>query len=812
METAGKTLDDKELSQAMKDNGLGTPATRAQIIEVLLKREFIVRRGKSLEATDKGIRLIETVHPEVKSPAMTGQWEAYLKRIERGEAQLVPFLRGIEEYVREVVGKVGVEPRARRPFHAPEPDSAEAASQTDELPLPPKKPRGGSLQDVLKSCFGFDAFRPTQEEVCRTVASGRDVLLVMPTGSGKSLCYQLPGIVLGGTTIVVSPLIALMEDQVAKMKALGFAAERIHSNRDRSASREVCLRYLNGELDFLFIAPERLRVRGFPEMLAKRKPCLIAIDEAHCISQWGHDFRPDYRTLGQHLPALRPAPVIALTATATPMVQRDIARQLGLQMPRHFIQGFRRDNIAVEVAKVPLTSRFTMAEQILAPEERRPAIVYTPTRRDAETLALQLSRSFSSASYHAGLDGKRREKVQQDFLAGKLDVIVATIAFGMGVDKPDIRTVIHTALPGSVEGYYQEIGRAGRDGNPSRAILMQSYSDRRTHDFFFERDYPEVSVLDSIYALLTAEPQPRDGILARSRMPEDVFDNALEKLWIHGGAVVDYENNVSRGAPPYGQAYLAQREYKIAQFGKMLSWCESASCRMLALVRYFGDTADSRRTCGVCDFCAPDSSLAVSFRPASRREQEWIGRIMEPLKTNGGMSTGRLFQQAVQDGGLDRRGFEDLLHAMARNGLVDVVDASFEKDGRTIEFRKVFLTEAGMEPDTVSAVVIPEEIEAVPRVKARAKAKQKRAKAGAFAGKAPTVEAALRAWRVSEAKSRSVPAFRILTDRSLQAIAESLPSSEAELLEVPGLGPKIVEKYGQRILRVLQTASGAASV
>ena len=250
-------------------------------------------------------------------------------------------------------------------------------------------------------------------------------------------------------------------------------------------------------------------------MLAKRKPCLVAIDEAHCISAWGHDFRPDYRTIGQHLPALRPAPVIALTATATPIVQRDIAQQLGLRIPREFIQGFRRDNIAIEVARVPPSARFALVAELLDSDERRPAIVYVPTRRETEQLAHELGRKFAAEPYHAGLDGRRRDQVQNDFLAGRLDVIVATIAFGMGIDKSNIRTVIHTALPGSVEGYYQEIGRAGRDGAPSRAILMQSYADRRTHDFFFERDYPDVSVLEKIFRSLTSEPQPKDAVQSR---------------------------------------------------------------------------------------------------------------------------------------------------------------------------------------------------------------------------------------------------------------------------------------------------------
>ena len=319
-------------------------------------------------------------------------------------------------------------------------------------------PNPENLPGLLRSVFGFTQFRANQEAVCRTAIAGRDLLLVMPTGAGKSLCYQLPAIALSGTALVISPLIALMEDQVAKLAARGVRVARIHSGLDRSISRQACVDYLRGTLDFLFIAPERLRVPGFPEMLAKRAPALVAIDEAHCISQWGHDFRPDYRMIGQYLPALRdgsaPVPVLALTATATPTVQADIIAQLGMTNPARFIHGFRRDNLAIEVVELPVPERPYAICVLLSKRAHRPAIVYATSRKQSESLAEELSHLMPAAAYHAGLDAETRERVQRAFQSGRLEVVVATIAFGMGIDKPDIRTIIHAGLPGTLEGYY----------------------------------------------------------------------------------------------------------------------------------------------------------------------------------------------------------------------------------------------------------------------------------------------------------------------------------------------------------------------
>jgi RecQ family ATP-dependent DNA helicase len=351
---------------------------------------------------------------------------------------------------------------------------------------PAPSPDTGSLSDLLSRIFGFPAFRANQEEVCRAAISGRDLLLVMPTGAGKSLCYQLPAIARGGTALVISPLIALMDDQAAKLSTRGLSVARIHSGLDRQTSRQACIDYLNGSLQFLFIAPERLRVPGFAAMLGKRKPSLVAIDEAHCISQWGHDFRPDYRMLGQHLHLLRPAPVLALTATATPVVQNDILAQLALNDAARFIHGFRRDNLAIEVVEVPKPLRTERALDLLRDPARRPAIVYAPTRKDADETSAAFAAHFPAAAYHAGLDADHRDRVQRRFLDGALEVVVATIAFGMGIDKANVRTVIHTALPASLEAYYQEIGRAGRDGVDSDCVLFYSWADVSGYDRLFD--------------------------------------------------------------------------------------------------------------------------------------------------------------------------------------------------------------------------------------------------------------------------------------------------------------------------------------
>jgi DNA topoisomerase III len=815
METAGKTLDDKALSRAMQERGLGTPATRAAIIEGLLARELIEREGRALAATEKGIALIDCVHPHVKSPAMTGEWEAKLRAIERAELGLEVFMRDIEAYVREVVGEAldrsraprltlsGAEARAPSPTPAREDASIATVVTAHRSPDP---------ADLLRTVFRHEAFRPHQEEVVGALIEGSHALLVMPTGAGKSLCYQLPGLARAGTTIVISPLIALMEDQVAKLNALGLRAERIHSGRARTEARAVCREYLRGSLDYLFIAPERLAVPGFPEMLGKRRPALIAIDEAHCISYWGHDFRPDYRMLKKRLPSIGPAPVIALTATATPRVQRDIIEQLALEKVRRFVHGFRRTNLAIEIAEVSKPDRVAVALDLVRRRDLLPAILYAPTRREADAVAASVSAIAPAAAYHAGMSAGARDRVQKSFLAGDVDVIVATIAFGMGIDKANVRTIVHLALPQSLEAYYQEIGRAGRDGLPARVLLLHSYADRRQHEFFHERDYPEPRVMRALQGCLSKRPIARDTLLKESGLEEQEFEHALEKLWIHGGAEISPEEMVVQGHDRWERPYLAQREHHREQVEMMARFAQSHGCRMLSIVRHFGDSTDSGEPCGLCDACAQSSCLVRRARKPSKAEIDALERILDELRERGEQAGGPLHRAACESRGIDRRGFDVLLSGLSRAGLITVHEDRFEKDGRKIAFQRIALTARGqsVDRDQLAEAPLPAPAdEGKPRsAKARSRKRSKRAGSGATTATAdPEIREALRSWRLAEARREKVPAFRVMSNRVLETIAAAKPADGAALLRVKGVGPATIEKYGGAILSILQNGA-----
>ena len=342
------------------------------------------------------------------------------------------------------------------------------------------------LHRLLKAKFGFESFLPMQQEIVSHVLSGQDGLVLMPTGGGKSLCYQLPALALGGMTLVVSPLIALMKDQVDGLKANDVPAEFLNSSLTTTEAAAVRSLAVRGALKLLYIAPERLAAPGFDDFLRAVKVSLIAIDEAHCISEWGHDFRPDYRNLKSLRDGRPSVPILALTATAQPRVREDIVTQLELRKPRTFLSSFNRRNLVYRIE--PKDRAFDRLLALVREHRGEPAIVYCFSRRETERIAGELrAKGVGALAYHAGLDDAVRSETQERFIRDEIQVIAATIAFGMGIDKPDIRLIVHFSFPKTIEGYYQETGRAGRDGLQSECVLFYSYGDKRNHDFFIRQ-------------------------------------------------------------------------------------------------------------------------------------------------------------------------------------------------------------------------------------------------------------------------------------------------------------------------------------
>jgi DNA topoisomerase-3 len=585
-------------------------------------------------------------------------------------------------------------------------------------------------------------------------------------------------------------------------------------------------------------------------MLAKKTPALIAIDEAHCISHWGHDFRPEYRMLGERLPLLRPAPVVALTATATPAVQDDIVELLGLgtgtKKAQRFIHGFRRENLALEVVDCAPTQRRALAAKAVADAANRPAILYAPTRKEAEEIAEEFAdEGLSCAAYHAGLPPKQRESVQNAFLKGGLEVVVATIAFGMGVDKADVRTVVHLALPSSLEAYSQEVGRAGRDGKPSRALLLGSLVDTKMHAFFLDRDYPESKVLGRVWRALPAGgrhqedgdeddvAEGEDVIRKRCGLDDDTFSKAIEKLWIHGGATGVGDKWV-RGHDRWENPYLAQKRHKETQIGGMSRFLDDKGCRQLALLRHFGDT-DGKGPCGICDACAPEACRLRQSRAVTDEEAKLVRAIEARLRTVGqrGISTGKLYSESLEKNGVDRRSFEHLLSALVRAGRVAVEERMFDNErGERIRYQNVTLTS---QPEGDLSLFVSARDDASGGKKAttrRGRTSTAGGRSGERGGRgaakgagashrgrgndddvsaaaASALLAKLKAWRLQEAQARKAPAFTIAGDRLLLAIAAAQPTTLEELERIPGVGPKLVQRYGRTLIGIVDDDDGA---
>lgn len=631
--------------------------------------------------------------------------------------------------------------------YEPPPEDAWAAAPAPDRELPvPERVHSSDPHEILRRVFGYDAFRGEQQAIVEQVVGGGDALVLMPTGGGKSLCYQVPALARPGTGVVVSPLIALMQDQVDALRALGVRAGFLNSTQDADERRLTEQEFLAGELDLLYLAPERLRVESTVRLLERGRIALFAIDEAHCVAQWGHDFRPDYLLLSE-LPKRWPdVPRIALTATATDATRTEIAQRLELTDARHFVASFDRPNIQYRIV-AKNEPRRQLLELLRAEHAGDAGIVYCLSRRKVEETAEFLTaQGIRALPYHAGLDASVRRENQSRFLREDGLVMCATIAFGMGIDKPDVRFVAHLDLPKSVEGYYQETGRAGRDGEPSTAWLAYGLAD----------------------------------VVQQRKMIDD------------------------------GEGDAAHKRRLAQHLDAMLALCETTECRRAQLLRYFGQKPESERcgNCDTCltpvsswdGTVAAQKVLSTVWRLKKERNQEFgAGQVVDILL---GKHTPKVDQHRHDELSVFGIGTElsdvawrNVLRQLVARGLLTV-------GGNYSTLRFTDESPAAMRGE--QKVMLRTEPERTARP-SRSRGGGSKPAVEMPAEVAPVFER-LRAWRAATAKEQGVPAYVIFHDATLREIATRSPADRASLGTISGIGEGKLARYGDQVIDVLHGA------
>ena len=600
-------------------------------------------------------------------------------------------------------------------------------------------------QDILRTTFGYPAFRGSQQEIITHVAGGGDALVLMPTGGGKSLCYQIPALLRPGVGIVVSPLIALMQDQVDALLQAGVRAAFLNSTLDWPQVQEIEKKLFSGDLDLLYIAPERLageRSIGLLDRLHEQnRIALFAIDEAHCVSQWGHDFRPEYLQLSAFHERYPTIPRIALTATADEATRSEIISRLGLGEARVFISSFDRPNIRYTVVEKDNPRKQLQA--FLADRKGEAGIVYCLSRKKVDETAEWLcSQGYAALPYHAGMDAVNRAENQRRFLREEGVIVVATIAFGMGIDKPDVRFVAHLDLPKSIEAYYQETGRAGRDGEPSEAWMA--------------------------YGL-------QDVVLQRSRIDESV-------------------------APP------EQKRLEAQKLNALLAYCEAPRCRRVVLLDYFGE---KHTPCGNCDVCldppelfngtvVAQKALSAVYRTGQRFGALHVIDVLRGKKSDKAtqwghdqlsvFGIGADFDDAAWRAVLRQLVAAGLLHAdLAEHGALKLTEEAKPvlKGEQSIQLRRHVAKKSAGRPKKGSTATLIADL----------------------SPEAVSLFEDLRQWRADTAREQGVPAYVILHDRTLKELAEMRPSTRGHLSMVTGIGAAKIEHYGDELLALMAQAS-----